>query len=93
MCVWKPLMKARLNPLRIKMLRETENGEIEPFYVDNFEEKQLYDTKRKMRRKLSYDLPAMDDTKMRKQVLHQRQMVAREMRVVIREIKELESAE
>lgn len=76
--------------MRIKMLRKNDAGETEVFYVDSFEEKQLYDSRRKMWRKLEHDLPESNDAKMKKQALHQRQMSARELRVIVTEINKLE---
>lgn len=62
----------------IKMLRENDNGEIEVFYVDSFEEKQLLDTQRKKYRTLQMDIPEHN----RKQTLRHRQKLARELRLI-----------
>jgi hypothetical protein len=60
------------------MLRKNENGEIEVFYVDSFEEKQLHDTRRKKYRRLEMEIPDRN----KKQALQQRQKLARELREI-----------
>lgn len=69
----------------IKMLRKSENGGIETFYVNSFEEKQLHDTRRKKYRQLGYELPETNV----KQALQNRQKVARELRVIVEELKNI----
>lgn len=71
--------------MRIKMLRKNDAGEVEEFYVDSWEEKQLYDTQRKKYRQLEYEVPDAN----RKQALQQRQKAARELRVIATQIKTL----
>lgn len=63
--------------MKIKMLREV-NGEIETFYVNSVEEKQLYDMQRKKYRKL--DMPINENNK--KQALQQRQKTASDLRKI-----------
>ena len=66
------------------MLREVD-GQIETFYVDSVEEKQLYDMQRKKYRKL--DVPV--DERNKKQILQQRQKAARELRLIKQKMNEL----
>lgn len=70
--------------MKIKMLREVD-GQIETFYVDSVEEKQLYDMQRKKYRKL--DVPV--DERNKKQILQQRQKAARELRLIKQKMNEL----
>ncbi|AMQ06724.1 hypothetical protein [Sporosarcina psychrophila] len=70
----------------IKMLRKNGDGNIEVFYVDSFEEKQLYDTRSKKYRQLNQNLSETYN----KQSLRERQKLARELRVVITKLKEME---
>lgn len=73
--------------MRIKMLRKNDSGEIEEFYVNSWEEKQLFDTQRKKYRQLEYEVPENN----RKQGLRQRQKVARELRVIKKELDNLQT--
>ena len=70
--------------MKIKMLREVD-GQIETFYVDTVEEKQLYDMQRKNYRKL--DMPINENNK--KQTLQQRQKTARNLRLIKQKMNEL----
>lgn len=66
------------------MLREVD-GQIETFYVDTVEEKQLHDMQRKNYRKL--DMPINEHNK--KQALQQRQKTARSLRLIKQKMNEL----
>ena len=70
--------------MKIKMLRELD-GQIETFYVETVEEKQLYDMQRKKYRKL--EMPINESHK--KQSLQQRQKTARELRMIKQKMNEL----
>lgn len=70
--------------MKIKMLREVDGG-IETFYVDSVEEKQLYDMQRKNYRKL--ETPINKNNK--KQALQQRQKTARNLRLIMQKLNEL----
>lgn len=69
--------------MRIKMLRKNDTGEVEEFFVHSWEGKQLLDTQRKKYRQLEYGISAEVN---RKQALRQRQKLARELRVIKKEL-------
>ncbi len=62
-----------------KMLRKNEEDEMEVFYTENVQAKQLLDTERKKRRSLS---AMVIKEGQRKQDLQQRQKLARDLRKI-----------
>lgn len=77
-------MKARLKSLEFKMLRKRDDGNIEEYYTDNIQEKKLFDTEAKMKRRIN----TMSVTEtginnhVRKQDLQARQKAARDLRSI-----------
>lgn len=67
--------------LMFKMLRKLENGQVETFYVENYEDKLLLDNIRRKKRMLQYDAEDKNE-------LQQRQKVNRELRNLIVQGKE-----
>lgn len=65
------------------MLRKKDNGETEVFYVESFEEKQLYDSQRKKYRQLKQPLSKTNT----RESLRNRQKLARELRTIITTLK------